>query len=426
VTAPSPTHSDDGWQSVLAVVRAAAPAKIVVSERRPKSDCHWDDAAHGPCRKLDVRRVDLAAGPQWQFTLWFRDRTVHRNLTPPAAAKALRRLFPGVFRQLRMNTPDETITLHARPDGSGVRTRRQSHGGSSAAAGQIPNSGPGLPIATDFSHNRAKSHLLPEGTPAPFLVETGVMTAEGQVRRSQTAKFRQINRYLEFMQDVRDSLPADRPLGVVDFGCGKSHLTFAAHWLMTTGWRRPVRMVGLDRKSDVMTECQSLADRIGAEGLSFAVGDLTEYMPGFPVDMAISLHACDTATDAALAAAVRWGCRVVFAVPCCQHEVAARLSTGAVPGLSRFGLLRQRLASDATDALRSLWLEAAGYRTQVLEFIELEHTPKNLLIRAVRDERMPAQVRETAAAEMQSLLRQLGLTDWTLLRMAGDPRAVNP
>ena len=263
-------------------------------------------------------------------------------------------------------------------------------------------------------HNRQKQYLIPAGVPCPFLIEVGVMLPSGQVRPSMYHKFRQINRYLEFVEDILPSLPTEGPIHVVDFGCGKSYLTFALHHLLTNIHSREVRIQGLDVKSDVIDDCSRIAKSLQRAGLSFQIGRIENFTPQSHVHLAVSLHACDTATDDALAAALRWQCEAILAVPCCQHEVCQTLGRQTLPGLTEFGILKERFASLATDALRAQFLELHGYRTQVLEFIETEHTPKNLLLRAVRRPDS-ASVDITARRESYEQLKSvLGLTTWHL------------
>ncbi|HLJ12086.1 MAG TPA: SAM-dependent methyltransferase, partial [Planctomycetaceae bacterium] len=237
----------------------------------------------------------------------------------------------------------------------------------------------------------------------------GVMTDEGRVRSAMAHKFRQINRFLEFVDDVVPSLEAGRELRVVDFGCGKSYLTFALHHLLTRIRGRSVSILGLDRNVDVVDQCTRLARRLDLKGLDFRQGDIANHEETEPVDLAVSLHACDTATDDALAKAIGWKSRVILAAPCCQHELAKKIDSRELAPLLRHGILRERLAALATDGLRSLVLEICGYSTQVLEFIDLEHTAKNLLIRAVRRDRADAKQREVRLADYRSLKRLLGL-----------------
>jgi SAM-dependent methyltransferase len=237
------------------------------------------------------------------------------------------------------------------------------------------------------------------------------MTAGGQVRRSMMHKFRQINRFLELVDDIVPSLETGRELRVVDFGCGKSYLTFALHHLLTAIHGRAVRIIGLDRKSDVVRHCAEIAGRLECRGLEFREGDIAGHQESEPVDLAVSLHACDTATDDALAQALRWQSRVILAVPCCQHELARSMASRELAALSRHGILHERFAALATDALRALVLEISGYSTQVVEFIDLEHTAKNVLIRAVRRDRDDPSLRDARLAEYKALLQALGIED---------------
>jgi hypothetical protein len=262
--------------------------------------------------------------------------------------------------------------------------------------------------APPTAHNRGKQYLIPEGTPCPFLEAIGVMTAAGQVRAQQQHKFRQINRYLEFVADVVPQLPAEGTLHIVDCGCGRSGLTFALHHYLTRVRGREVRLTGLDRNADVIEGCRALATRLGlADEIGFEVGDIASHQPAGETHLVVSLHACDTATDAALARAVDWQAQAILAVPCCQHELAPQLRSEPLAGLLQYGLLRERFAADATDALRALWLELHGYKTQVLEFIDLEHTPKNLLLRAIRRATPVDPSRQTLVTDQFEQLRSL-------------------
>jgi SAM-dependent methyltransferase len=210
------------------------------------------------------------------------------------------------------------------------------------------------------------------------------MDQAGNVRSSHSRKFRQINRFLEFVEDLTDSLPTDRLLHVVDFGCGKSYLTFAVQHLLTVVQGRRCRITGLDRRRDVVAGCQDVAERLGLTNLEFRVGDIASFVPSQPPDLVISLHACDTATDDALAQAIRWSATGILAVPCCQQELQKLLPSNPLPPLTSWGIARERFCALTTDTHRAALLDAVGYHTQLLEFIDMEHTPKNLLLRAVR------------------------------------------
>ncbi len=235
-----------------------------------------------------------------------------------------------------------------------------------------------------LSHNRVKHYILKEGTPIPFLVDLGVMTREGKVVSKRYDKFRQINRFLEFVEDILPKLPRDREITILDFGCGKSYLTFAMYYYLRELQKLDVRMIGLDLKEDVIRHCQELAERYGYEKLTFLQGDVADYQGEGTVDMVVTLHACDTATDYALARAAAWGAEVILSVPCCQHEINRQIKNDLLAPILKYGILKERMSALITDGLRAELLESAGYDTQILEFIDMEHTPKNLLIRAVR------------------------------------------
>lgn len=234
-----------------------------------------------------------------------------------------------------------------------------------------------------LSHNRKKKYILEEGIPVPFLIDLGVMTQNGSIVNAHYDKFRQINRFLEYIEDILPSLPTGRELRILDFGCGKSYLTFAIYYYLKFLKGYPVRITGLDLKEDVIRHCNELAVKYGYDKLEFLCGDIAYYDGCSQVDMVVTLHACDTATDYALAKAVGWGAKVILSVPCCQHELNKQMKNDLLSPVLHYGILKERMAALMTDGLRAQILEANGYRTQILEFIDMAHTPKNLLIRAV-------------------------------------------
>lgn len=234
-----------------------------------------------------------------------------------------------------------------------------------------------------LSHNRKKKYILEEGIPVPFLIDLGVMTQNGNIINAHYDKFRQINRFLEYIEDILPSLPTGRELRILDFGCGKSYLTFAIYYYLKVLKGYPVRITGLDLKEDVIRHCNELAVKYGYDKLEFLCGDIAYYDGCSQVDMVVTLHACDTATDYALAKAVGWGAKVILSVPCYQHELNKQMKNDLLSPVLHYGILKERMAALITDGLRAQILEANGYRTQILEFIDMAHTPKNLLIRAV-------------------------------------------
>ncbi len=270
-----------------------------------------------------------------------------------------------------------------------------------------------LPKMRTLTHNRRKRYILEEGRPVPFLKDLGVMTADGKIVNSRYDKFRQINRFLEFIEDILPQLPKDREVRIIDFGCGKSYLTFAMYYYLHELQGLDVRITGLDLKEDVIEHCGRLARQYGYEKLEFLHGDIADYTGADQVDMVVTLHACDTATDYALAKAVRWNAKVILSVPCCQHELNGQMENDLLKSIFHYGIVKERMAALYTDALRAEILENHGYRTQILEFIDMEHTPKNLLLRCVRSGR-----RKDNGEQIKAVTEFLGVEP-TLLKLLG-------
>lgn len=264
----------------------------------------------------------------------------------------------------------------------------------------------------DLSHNRVKKYILEEGIPVPFLVELGVQTKDGRIVKAKYDKFKQINRYLEFIRDVLPILPKDRTVNIIDFGCGKSYLTFAMYYYLKVLQNYDIRVIGLDLKDDVIEKCNKLAEQFGYDSaLKFIRGDISTFEGDYRPDMVVTLHACDTATDFALEKAVRWGASVILSVPCCQHEINKQISCKELEPVLKYGILKERMSALLTDAVRANLLEEMGYDTQILEFIDMEHTPKNLLIRAVKRQgesqkagNAPEQSKDTGVEELLHFL----------------------
>lgn len=238
------------------------------------------------------------------------------------------------------------------------------------------------PKQINLAHNRQKNYLLKEEQPYPFLIRLGVQSEEGKIKKQKYDKFKQINRFIEFIDDALAYLPKDRQVRILDFGSGKSYLTFALYHYLKVEKDLDIRVTGLDLKKEVIEECSKIASGLGYEQLEFLVGDINDYNSESNVDMVVTLHACDVATDMALARAVKWGARVILSVPCCQHELNRQLNTPALDIMLQHGLVRERFAALATDAIRAEILSLVGYEAQLLEFIDMENTPKNILIRA--------------------------------------------
>ena len=335
--------------------------------------------------KVKIRPLELKGQRVFQFESFTAKQAFHKNLDRDAAVQELSGCA-GEFRQMQIETADAEYTVLISKKGKATIKRKQRREKAQAA---------------DLSHNRQKRYILEEGKFVPFLHDLGVMTEDGKIVRSRTDKFRQINRFLEFIEDILPQLDRDRELTILDFGCGKSYLKFAMYYYLHELKGYDIRIVGLGLKADVIRHCGRLAEQYGYDKLTFLTGDIADYDGVDQVDMVVTLHACDTATDYALAKAVGWNAKVILSVPCCQHELNAQFYAGGGSGdgllapVMDYGLLRERFAALVTDGLRAKYLERAGYETQVLEFIDMEHTPKNILLRAVR--RNGDKIKNTAA-----------------------------
>lgn len=332
--------------------------QIVISNKR-KADA---------CRKVVVRPFEEKGRLVFQFAEYRNNQVFHANKEKKEALCYVDELLRLYYKQIEIVTTSCTYTAMVNKKGKAALRSRQTE----------------CHKKIELSHNRRKAYILPENEVIPFLVELGVQTKEGKIIDKRYKKFRQINRFLEFIRDVLPELKKDRKLTIIDFGCGKSYLTFAMYYYLKLMNGYDVRMIGLDLKKDVIEHCNRLAERFGYEDLTFLQGDISSYEGVNEVDMVVTLHACDTATDYALDKAVCWNAKVILSVPCCQHEMNRQISGGLLQPVLKYGILKERIAALMTDGLRANLLEQRGYDVQLLEFIDMEHTPKNILIRAVK------------------------------------------
>lgn len=364
--------------------------------------------------KVKVRPLEKRGQLVFQFEAFTEKQAFHSNLDKIEAGEKFME-YAEQFRQIQIDTTGEEYTVLISKKGKATVKKKQKKVRTRQA---------------DLSHNRKKQYILEEGVPVPFLQDLGVMTEDGRIVRTRTDKFRQINRFLEFIEDILPRLDRERELTILDFGCGKSYLTFAMYYYLHELKGYDIRIIGLDLKADVIDHCSKLAEKYGYEKLTFLVGNIADYTGAAHVDMVVTLHACDTATDYALAKAVHWQADVILSVPCCQHELNAQLSGSSGGGnltpVLDYGLLRERFAALVTDGLRAKYLESSGYETQVLEFIDMEHTPKNILLRAVRREASSGKTSDTRKAEQAAeeikKCEKFLQADLTLRRLLSDVR----
>lgn len=330
----------------------------VISDKRNKAEV----------QKIKLRPVVIKNIFLIQVTEYIGKQVIHDNKTLEAIKEYIYVSLRDNFKQANIRTEEYTYNILISKKGQ-VTVKKKK---------EIEKKKPVL------IHNRVKKYLLQEGKPVDFLVYLGVMNSEGFVVKSKYDKFRQINRFLEFVEDIVDKLPKNKVINIIDFGCGKSYLTFAIYYYLKKEKNLDVNIVGLDLKSDVIKHCNQIATDLKYDGLEFLEGDIAQYKGKDDVDMVVTLHACDTATDYAIAKAIDWNAKVVLSVPCCQHELNNQIQNEVLSPIFKYGILKEKMAALITDGIRAGVLEEHGYDTQILEFIDMEHTPKNLMIRAVK------------------------------------------
>ena len=337
--------------------------------------------------KAKLRPMEQKGELLFQLESFTKTQAFHKNLTVEETKDELAKLLEE-FRQVQVETVSEDITVLISKKGKATIKRKRKKVQAKAA---------------DLSHNRKKKYILEEGIVVPFLQDLGVMTQDGKIVRTKMDKFRQINRFLEFVEDILPQLDKDRELTLLDFGCGKSYLTFAMYYYLHELKGYDIRIIGLDLKTDVILHCNELAKKYGYEKLTFLVGDIADYEGVDQVDMVVTLHACDTATDYALAKAVGWNAKVILSVPCCQHEVNKQLEkqrnlhSGKMKSKTEVMEVSEMLGDQLASMEEVLGpIMDYGYDTQILEFIDMEHTPKNILLRAVKKGSPAAKSRKEA------------------------------
>lgn len=365
------------------------PIKLVISNPVDKQQ---------EFHKIVIQLIMLQNRFQYQIEKFTERQAFHINIEESDLYEILNTYFGAEYLQLSAWTKEWEYQAKISKKGRLLTNRRKNEKEQEVRIG----------------NNREKQYCIPEGLVVPPLVDMGIFTKEGRVIRSQYDKYRQINRFLELVEDELKELP-EGPVNIIDFGCGKSYLTFLLYYYLLEVKHMDVRITGLDLKADVIQRCQQTARKYGYENLKFELGDIRGYEQSEPVHMVITLHACDTATDYAIYNAIRWNTKVILSVPCCQHELNSQMQGEHLPILSRYGIIKERTAALMTDAIRGNLLEYSGYKTQLVEFIDMEHSPKNILIRAVKTKQSETK-RQKALQEIEEIKEMFGLNP-TLYRL---------
>lgn len=408
----------------IAEVLDKQPNKLVLSNLADKSHLY---------KKTVVQKIAVQGRVMYQIERFTEKQAFHENIELVALQDIIFDCFPSIYMQLNIFGDEaqwdfkvtkkgkllSNVRWNTRVDAPGQKSGStvgndkglskdalKGDGISIRSGGQDSRNGKriileGTPLP---SHNRKKNYLLQEGVVIPPLVDLGIFTKEGKVVRTMYDKYKQINRFLELVEDVVKDYP-NKDMHIIDFGCGKSYLTFILYYYLVELKGYQVHMTGLDLKEDVIHKCNETAKKYGYENLHFEVGDVNGYQTDASVDMVVTLHACDTATDYALYNAIQWGAGIILSVPCCQHELNAQVHSDDLALLTKYGIIKERMSALMTDAIRANVLEYCGYRTQLLEFIDIAHSPKNILIRAVKGN-ISAAKKEKAKVEVEKLCKE--------------------
>ncbi len=384
----------------LETVLAQGFTRIIISNKSDKSYEY---------RRIEINKVTIGGKEKCQVSRYTEKQVFQDNINIEETATAIMVAFPQKLKQLNVFTDTKEISFKCSKSGKLLKNSRivagELKGGKKEASAQPP------------SHNRRKNYILQEGMVIPPLVDMGVFTKEGKVVASMYDKFKQINRFIELVDDVIKNHTKDT-INIVDFGCGKSYLTFILYYYLVELKGKKANIIGLDLKEDVIKKCNQTAKKYGYDSLKFELGDINGYKSDMPVDMVVTLHACDTATDYALYNAVNWNATYIMSVPCCQHEVNKTIASDELAPMMKYGIIKERTAALATDALRGAMLESRGYKTQLLEFVDLAHSPKNILIRAVKAN-VNKEKRKKSLEEAKNMCNFLGIEP-TIIKLLGE------
>lgn len=361
--------------------------KVVLDDRLNKVIISKPSSKSSEIKKIIIEAKENS----YQVAKYTEKQVFHENIQGEELAEKINELVYGTFRQINAWSDSfEHMVMISKSNEANYKKRK-------IKADEK--------VKSVESHNRKKNYIIEEGHTVAPLVDMGVFTKDGKVVNSMYDKYKQINRFLEILDDEIKNLNCDT-LNVIDFGCGKSYLTFVIYYYLTEVKGINANIIGLDLKADVIAKCNEAAKKYGYDNLRFEVGDVNGFKAPFDVDMVVTLHACDTATDYALYNAINWKAKMIFSVPCCQHELNKQINSEELGLLMRYGIIKERFSALATDAIRANLLEYAGYKTQLLEFVDFDHTPKNILIRAVRRPLPINSVKKNAMLEVENLMKE--------------------
>lgn len=363
--------------------------KIVISNKFNK-DVQYNKIVFGLKENLK--------GDYYQIERYTDKQVFHENIEVRLLEDKLLEYFPENYKQLSAWSKEYNFDLKISKKGKIFMSKKKSDNSN----------------LINTSHNEEKNYILKEGMLIEPLMDLGVFTKEGKVVNSKYDKYKQINRFVEIIDDeIRKN--DFKELTILDFGCGKSYLTFIIYYYFVEIKKINVKIIGLDLKEDVIKKCNDIAKRYKYDNLHFEVGDINGFKYNNKVDMVITLHACDTATDYALYNAIKWNAKMIFSVPCCQHELNDQMKAESLSILTRYGIIQERVAALMTDSLRANLLECLGYKTQLLEFIDISHSPKNILIRASKTN-ISCEKKKKSLQEVEELIKNFNF-DPTLYKL---------
>ena len=344
-------------------------------------------------KNCEYKKIAIAKiGNSYQIAKYTEKQVFHENISAEKIAERCIELTENTYLQFNAWSESKEFSIMVTKKGKVFYKAKNT----------------GNQTVSPAEHNRQKQYILQEGKVIEPLVDMGIFTKEGKVVKAMYDKYKQINRLIEIIDDSVKQKDYKK-LNIIDFGCGKSYLTFIVYYYLTEIKGIDATIIGLDLKKDVIEKCNKAAQKYGYKNLRFELGDINGYKCPFDVDMVITLHACDTATDYALFNAINWGAKMIFSVPCCQHELNAQIKTDNLSVLTRYGIIQERFAALLTDSIRGNLLEYCGYKTQLLEFIDFAHTPKNILIRAVLKNSQTKAAKEKALAEVKAAMNEFNV-----------------